>query len=243
MSPDVTGLVLLWALLTVPPQTGTPACPPDADAVIEAADAAVRAGEFGAAEERLRHGVTVHGSCAELFVAAWGWSGWQTAVAAAARGGTEESLAGVRGAVAALGGPGPAVSPAAYAASVLSAAAAAAQDEREEMGVWLEHARDLAAKLEIAGERARWPLPIDLVDGELWMAVADYDLAEASYARALAERDSAVAWRGLARARDRRGHRDGACAAYRRALDLAAPIAPEGVVATDARGYLRNCER
>ena len=126
---------------------------------------------------------------------------------------------------------------------MLRAAIAAAQDERDEMQVWLEHARALASRLALAGDRARWPLPIDLVDGELWSRVDDYELAEASYTRALAERDSAAGWRGLARARDRRGNREGACAAYRKAVEAAGAALTAGGVASEARGYLRLCER
>ncbi len=164
-------------------------------------------------------------------------------MAAAERGGTDESLTGVRAALAALGPPGTTATHGSYATAVLRAATAAAQDERDEMQVWLEHARDLAMRLALTGDRARWPLPIDLVDGELWSSVDDYELAEASYARALAERDSAAGWRGLARARDRRGNRDGACAAYRKARELAGPAQAKGVVATEARGYLLMCDR
>ncbi len=242
MSPGVTGLVLLWALLPWPQPDAPAACAPEARAVLDAAAAAAFDGEFAAAEAQLRGGYDAHGQCRELGVAAWAWGGWQAAVAAAEQGGTEQSLTRIYDATTALGPPSGVASVSSYAASVLRAAAAAAQDEREEMQVWLEHARALASTLSLAGEHGRWPLPIDLVDGELWSSVDDYELAEVSYTRALAERDSAIAWRGLGRARDRRGNREGACAAYRRARDLASPQHPKGVVATEARGYLLICE-
>lgn len=241
MSPNVTGLVLVWALLPLVQTLSPPACPSDATAVLDAAATAASAGEFTSAASQLRAGYAAHGSCRELVAAAWAWAGWQAAHAAAMRGGRDDALTDVRAALAALGETGAA--PSAYASAVLRAAAAAAQDERDEMQVWLEHARAVASRLDLVGERARWPLPIDLVDGELWSRVDDYELAEASYTRALAEGDSAAAWMGLARARDRRGNRAGACAAYRRARDLVASIQSTGIVASEARGYLLICDR
>jgi tetratricopeptide (TPR) repeat protein len=242
MSPHVTGLVLLWALLPwTQPFPAT--CAATAQALLTAAADEALTGEFAAVAAQLRGSYVAHDTCRELVVAAWAWDGWQAAEAAAARGGSEASLAAVRTALASLGPPGPTASHGAYATAVLRAAAAAAQDERDEMRVWLEHARDLAARLALTGDRARWPLPIDLVDGELWARVDDHELAEASYTRALAERDSAAAWRGLARARNGRGNRDGACAAYRKAREWAGPAHATGLIAAEARGYLLVCDR
>lgn len=222
-------------------QPGLSECGSEPRAVLSAAAGDALNGEATAAASRLRGAYAAHDSCRELVVAAWAWEGWQAAVAASARGGSDDALGDVRAALAALGTGGPNASHGGYAAAVLRAAAAAAQDERDEMQVWLEHARDLASRLTLTGDRARWPLPIDLVDGELWSRVADYELAEASYTRALADTKSAAGWRGLARARDRRGNRPGACAAYRQASEQAGPAPATGVVATEARGYLRMC--
>ena len=241
MSPNLRGVVLLWAWLWTQPSVSE--CGVEARALLDAAAGDALAGEFAAAAAQLRGSYAAHDMCRELVVAAWAWDGWQAAVVAASRGGTDEALAPVGAALASLGPPGPTASHGAYATAVLRAAAAAAQDERDEMQVWLEHARDLATRLALTGARARWPLPIDLVDGELWSSVDDHERAEASFTRALAERDSAAGWRGLARARDRRGNREGACAAYRKARDLAGPAQATGVVATEARGYVRMCER
>jgi len=242
MSPNVTGFVLLWALLPwTQPSAATCDATTQALLAAAAADEALT-GEFAAVAAQLRGSYAAHDTCRELVVAAWAWDGWQAAVVAASRGGSDQSLTDVRTALASLGPPGPTASHGAYATAVLRAAAAAAQDERDEMRVWLEHARDLATRMALTGDRARWPLPIDLVDGELWLRVDDFELAEASYTRALAVRDSAAGWRGLARARARRGNRDGACAAYRKARDSAGPAQATGVVATEAGGYLRACE-
>ncbi len=239
MSPNVLGVVLLWTLSW--PQPVMSDCGGEPRAVLSAAAGDALTGESAAVAARLREAYAAHDTCRELVVAAWAWDGWQAAGVAASRGGSDQSLTDVRTALASLGPPGPTASHGAYATAVLRAAAAAAQDERDEMRVWLEHARDLATRMALTGDRARWPLPIDLVDGELWLRVDDFELAEASYARALAERESAAGWRGLARARDRRGNRAGACAAYRKARDAAGPATATGVVATEAGGYLRVC--
>lgn len=241
MSPNLLGVVLLWTFLwTQPP---APECGVEARALLDTAAGDALAGEFAAVAAQLRGSYAAHAMCRELVVAAWAWDGWQAAVVAASRGGNDESLTGVRTALASLGPPGPTASPEAYATAVLHAATAAAQDERDEMQVWLEHARDLATRMALTGDRARWPLPIDLVDGELWSRVDDYELAEASYTRALAERDSAAGWRGLAGARAGRGNREGACAAYRKAVEAAGSAQAAGGVASEARGYLRLCGR
>lgn len=233
---------MLWALLPWTGTGGEPGCSPAAAAVLEAAGDAAMLGEFVAAAAQLRDRYLDHRGCRELVVASWAWGGWHAAQAAAAHGGSDESLADVRAALQAIG-PESGASASAYAAALLRAATVAAQDERDELQLWIEHARSLASRMALAKEQARWPLPIDLAEGELWSSVSDYELAEASYARALAERDSAAGWRGLARARDRRGNRAGACAAYRRAVELTTAHVPSGGVATEAHAYLRGCER
>lgn len=241
MSPKVWFALLVWTLAPLAPAAAEPGCAM-ATAWLGAAEQQALAGEFTTAAAALRGHYDDARSCDELRVATWAWDGWLAADAAGAHGGTAEALARVRAALDALAAPDGGVSGAAYAAALLHGAAAAAQDERDEMQVWLEHARDLAARAALTGTPARWPLPIDLAEGELWSSVDDYELAEASYMRALATRDSAAAWRGLGRARDRRGNRGAACAAYRRARDAAATAAPTGAVANEARGYLLLCE-
>ena len=87
------------------------------------------------------------------------------------------------------------------------------------------------------------PIGIDLAEGELWHGVDDYELAEAAFTRALGAAETPAAWRGLARARDRRGNRAGACDAYRRVADALAAQATPGPLAAEARGYLLLCSR
>ena len=126
-------------------------------------------------------------------------------------------------------------------AAWLRAAAAAAQDERDEMLVWIVEARALSTRLALVGPAPPWPLPVDLAEGELWHGVDDYELAEAAFTRALATRETALGWRGLARARDRRGNKAGACEAYRRVTQLLAGEPPTAALAVEARGYTLLC--
>ena len=132
---------------------------------------------------------------------------------------------------------------AAYVAALLRAAAAAAQDERDEMRVWLEEARAISTRLALIAAAPAVPIGIDLAEGELWHGVDDYELAEAAFTRALGAAETPAAWRGLARARDRRGNRAGACDAYRRVADALAAQATPGPLAAEARGYLLLCSR
>jgi tetratricopeptide (TPR) repeat protein len=104
-----------------------------------------------------------------------------------------------------------------YADAATRAAIAAAQDERDEMKVFLGHARALDAQLSGMGGAAVWPRPMDELEGELWFEVDGYTEAHEAYLRAIANGGGARAWLGLARANDRLGNRLAACDAYRRA--------------------------
>lgn len=240
MSLDVMVWIVALALAG-PPQTAADRCAAEARRVLAAMAAASARGDVAEAARLAAAGDPPGGGCDGLRLASWSWHGWSAAVAAADRGGTPEALAPVSAAVDAVTALGPPRSAAAYAAALLRAAAAAAQDERDEMLVWIEEARALSARLALAGPAPTLPLPIDLAEGELWHGVDDYELAEVAFSRALTVADTPAAWRGLARARDRRGNRAGACDAYRRvAAGLAGEAAP-GPLAAEARGYLLLC--
>jgi hypothetical protein len=104
-----------------------------------------------------------------------------------------------------------------YADAAVRAAVAAAQDERDEMNVFLGHARGLDRQLTGMRAPAVWPLPIDELEGELFLEVDRYDAAHEAYLRAIANGGGPRAWIGLARANDRLGSTLAACDAYRRA--------------------------
>jgi tetratricopeptide (TPR) repeat protein len=105
-----------------------------------------------------------------------------------------------------------------YADAAVRAAIAAAQDERDDMKVFLSHARGLDRQLAGLGAPASSPLPIDELEGELWLEVDRFVEARDAYLRAVALHNGAGAWLGLARATDRLGDRLAACDAYRRSM-------------------------
>ena len=101
-----------------------------------------------------------------------------------------------------------------YAEVAIRAAVSAAQEERDEMALFLEHARDLSKQMAIAGAPAQWPLPIDELEGELWLEVDRFAEARDAYDRATRTAPSPNAWIGLARAADKLGDSVTACRAY-----------------------------
>jgi len=145
--------------------------------------------------------------------------GWIAARALAPRGGAVELLGPVNQRLKALDSlPGTA---ARYADAAIRAAVSAAQEEREELGVFLAHARDLSDTMTLIGTAAQWPLPIDELEGELWFEVDRYTEARDAFRRATRVRPTPNALIGLARASDRLGDLAGACLAYTQAASTA----------------------
>lgn len=241
MSPDVLAITLV-RLAVAAATAQEPPCSPEAQALLQRGEEQVRAAEYDAAADALRQGYAAHGECADLVAAAWGWNGWLAAIGAARRGGTPEALQPVADALAALEPTGRTVATQAeYAAALVHAAAAASQHEREEMRVWLEHARDVAARIALVGGAAVWPLPHPLAEGELWLEVDDLEAARDSFSRALAAGETAAGLRGLARAQLRLGDTPAACASFRRASVLASDAFPAGVVVSETKVALPWC--
>ena len=123
-----------------------------------------------------------------------------------------------------------------YADAAARAAISAAQDERDEMTIFIGYARSLDAQLTGLGGAAAWPLPIDELEGELWLEVDRFNEAHDAYLRAIAKGGSARAWMGLARANERLGNTLAACDAFRRA----AAGALEDADKAEALGYLNS---
>jgi hypothetical protein len=113
--------------------------------------------------------------------------GWEAARSAFLVGGTAEALAPVREAIAALdrvaaGGHGPAE----IARYVLLAAADAAQEERDEMELFLEHAVALEKRQLDARQAAAPGITAHEAAGDLWLQVRRYEDAQKAYERARA---------------------------------------------------------
>lgn len=179
-------------------------CPPDAQALV--LDAAVRAQEpdLSPAADALRDAASR--GCAEAEVGALYLRGLIDARDAFRQGAPPESLLSVHKAVASLeqrgqGRPGPAE----IARLMLRAAAAAAQSERDEMALYLEHAERMDALLRATGQPAAPVLSVAEISGELWLQVHRYEDAHAAFttaARQVGQTPRVVA--GLARAAARR---------------------------------------
>ena len=126
-----------------------------------------------------------------------------------------------------------------YADAAIRAAISAAQEEREEMAVFLEHARALSVQMALTGAPARWPLPIDELEGELWFEVDRFPESRDAYQRAVKIAASPRAWLGLARVSIRLDDTAAACAAYK-AISTAAVSESEK---TEIAAYLLRCRK
>ena len=124
-----------------------------------------------------------------------------------------------------------------YADAAIRAAISAAQEERDEMSVFLDHARALSTQMALTGASARWPLPIDELEGELWFEVDRFRESRDAYQRATRTTASPRAWLGLARASVRLDDTAAACAAYQ-AISTRAASEPEK---TEIAVYLLWC--
>jgi tetratricopeptide (TPR) repeat protein len=239
------GLWLGLAVASAWAQAGGGPCTPASAGAIAVAAALSDDGDPAGAEARLREAFEADPRCRPLAVAYWATLGAVAAAHAATRGGPVDLLAPVTGAMAELelvAVEEGRLSEAEYARAALLAARAAAQDERDEMRVWLTHARAVATRLDAVERSPRWPASIDMLEGGLWLEVDRYAEAAEAYERSAAVRPTVAAWIGLAQARERLGRHEGACAAWRGAMALAdrRPDAP-GVVL--ARLALADCYR
>ena len=161
------------------------------------------------------------------------------------QGGPPESLEPVRQAIAALdlisrGRPGSA----AVARLVLQAAAAAAQNELDEMRLYLESAILMESLQRGAGQPGAPLVSADEIAGDLWLQVHRYEDARRAYSEAR-ERVGVTArvLAGAGQAAQRLGDMPAACAAFRRLLELwgARQSSPSQIA--EARMFVMDCTR
>jgi tetratricopeptide (TPR) repeat protein len=233
-------LLLIGMAIPCPAAAAGPCTTLDRSAA-DAAATLLTLGALDVADDRLRQAYIASDGCDDLALAAWSVHGWRVARDAAATGGRPGDLAPVVDAVSRLAALGSVGSPAAYAVAIVRAAAAASQDERDELTLWLDHAGALSDRLGLGGDPPRWPLPFDVAAGALWFEVDDYALAERAFRRALTARPTVLGWAGLGRALDRQARRADACEAYRSALAAASGAPAEAAVAAEVKAYLSTC--
>ena len=176
-------------------------------------------------------------TCRELAVASVALGGWVEARRLATVAGAPDQLGAINQVLRRLealrisGTPTSlTVQLASYAEAVLRAAVAAAQDERDEMQVYLALGRDSSVSLALGAQTRLWPLPIDEVEGELWLEVDRFAEAHAAFERAAAAGRGARATIGLALTADRLKDVPAACAAYLRADAMSVADGPRQTI-------------
>jgi hypothetical protein len=158
-------------------------CSPEARQLVSIASERAEAPDLTAAIDAL-HAAAAQG-CSDAEIGELYLRGLVGAREAFRQGAPPSSLVLVNAAIAALeqiaqSQPGPAE----IARLMLHAAAAAAQSERDEMALYLEHAEGMDALLREAGQPAAPVLTVAEISGELWLQVHRYDDARAAFMKA-----------------------------------------------------------
>jgi hypothetical protein len=203
--------------------------------------AADRAAVFDlkSATTRLAEGI----ECPEIAVAYWYVHGLIAARDAYRYGGSAESLELVKLAIKQLESRSPGSSAAEIARVVLQAASAAAQSEREEMGLLLEHALNLEKQVRAAGQPGAPIVSASEVTGDLWLQVHRFEDAHRAYVAASAQVGSTRRITlGLARTAFRLGELPAACEHYRLLVSGWPKSGGEPPELGEARTFLRRAE-
>ena len=161
-------------------------CPPDAQQLVWTATARAQEPDLSASADALRDAASR--GCGEVEVGALYLRGLIDVKEAFRQGAPPESLLSVHKAIDSLerlaqGRPGPAE----IARLMLRAAAAAAQSERDEMALYLDHAERMDALLRATGQPAAPILSAAEISGELWLQVHRYEDARAAFTRAASQ--------------------------------------------------------
>jgi hypothetical protein len=231
-------IALAFSMLAASAQPG---CAPDAMAAVNRA--AVLAAEFDLAGASAELEAGSFGGCETAQVAIRYARGLMAAQEAFRQGGSFESLASVRQAIAGLdaiskGRPGAA----AVARLVLQAASAAAQSELDEMRLYLESAIQMESLQRAAGQPGAPLVSAGETAGDLWLQLHRYEDARRAYVETRARTGgTARVLAGMGRAAQRLQDMDSACAAFRELLELwsARPVRPPQIV--EAQAYVADC--
>ena len=214
---------------------------PCADHVALMSVAADRAAVFDlkSATTRLEEGI----ECPEIAVSYWYVNGLIAARDAYRYGGSAESLEPVKVAIKQLESRSAGSSAAEIARVVLQAASAAAQSEREEMGLLLEHALTLEKQARAAGQPGAPIVSASEVTGDLWLQVHRFEDARRAYVAASAQVGSTRRTTlGLARTASRLGELPAACEHYRLLVSGWPKSGGEPSELGEARTFLRRAE-
>ena len=180
-------------------------------------------------------------SCVETSVAYWYLHGLIAAREAYRFGGSPESLEPVRVAVAELAARSQDTPAAEIARVVLLAASSAAQSERDEMGLFLEHALNLERQQRSAGLMGAPIVTAHEVAGDLWLQVHRFDDARRAYleAASLTGATRRVTL-GLARTAARLGDSQTSCERYRNVVSSWPQRGGEPPELIEARTFLKR---
>jgi tetratricopeptide (TPR) repeat protein len=209
--------VALLVSVAAQPQSDTGCTARQIDALRSGAALIARGDDAAAHKVLMQDDPQAADACVLIRLARLAIRGWEEARQLAAVGGSVDSQAPTRAALAAIEAlRGRQLDlEIEYAQTAIRAAIAAAQDERSELSLLLDHARDVTERLIARQRRPIWPRSFNVVAGELWLEVDRYDEARAAFERAAQAERSAIAVIGMARALARLGRVTEACAAFR----------------------------
>lgn len=216
------------------------AAPCAADDLARVAAATARASVFDMAGAAAALAETTVG-CPEADVALAYLRGLLAAREASADGGSSESLQPVRAAITALDAHAGEMPAAAIARATLQAARAAAQSERDEMALFLEHALELERRQQAARQPGPPIITAHEVAGDLWLQVHRYEDARRAYIQAAGQiGTTARVTLGLARTAARLDDLPAACGTYAMLATIADPGAVESNEVAEARAFVEQ---
>ena len=218
-----------------------PACGTEATALLERAS--VRAAEFDLDGASKQLETDVAGRCEAAQVALVYLRGLIAAREAFRQGGPPELLEPVRQSITWLDSIAKGRSgPAAIARLVLQAASAAAQSERDEMGLYLDSAIQMESLLYAAGQPGAPLVSAAEAAGELWLQLHGYEAARRAFGQAAAQKGSTMrVLAGLGRSAERLADMPAACATFRQLIQAWGSRPAQPTPISEARTYVAGC--